>query len=41
MSPGAVARAVRGGIGRRRGVQTIVIAVVLVAAIVLYLRKRK
>ena len=26
MSPGAVARAVRGGIGRRRGVQTIVIA---------------
>jgi putative ABC transport system permease protein len=29
MSPGAVARAVRGGIGRRRGVQTIVIALVL------------
>ena len=32
MSPGAVARAVRGGIGRRRGVQTIVIALVLVVS---------
>jgi putative ABC transport system permease protein len=32
MSPGAVARAVRGGIGRRRRVQTIVIAVVLVVS---------
>ena len=32
MSPGAVAGAVRGGIGRRRGVQTIVIALVLVVS---------
>ena len=32
MSPGAVAHAVRGGIGRRRGVQTIVIALVLVVS---------
>ena len=32
MSPGAVVRAVRGGIGRRRGVQTIVIALVLVVS---------
>jgi putative ABC transport system permease protein len=32
MSPGAVARAVRGGIGRRRGVQTVVIALVLVVS---------
>lgn len=32
MSPGAVARAVRGGIGRRRRVQTIVIALVLVVS---------
>jgi putative ABC transport system permease protein len=32
MSPAAVARAVRGGIGRRRGVQTIVIALVLVVS---------
>ena len=32
MRPGAVARAVRGGIGRRRGVQTIVIALVLVVS---------
>ena len=32
MSPGAVARAVRGGIGRHRGVQTIVIALVLVVS---------
>ena len=32
MSPGPVARAVRGGVGRRRGVQTIVIAVVLVVS---------
>ncbi len=32
MSPGAVASAVRGGIGRRRGVQTIVIALVLVVS---------
>jgi putative ABC transport system permease protein len=32
MSPGAVARAVRGGIGRRRGVQTIVITLVLVVS---------
>ena len=32
MSLGAVARAVRGGIGRRRGVQTIVIALVLVVS---------
>ncbi len=32
MSPGAVARAVRGGIGRRRGVQTMVIALVLVVS---------
>ncbi len=32
MSPGAVARAMRGGIGRRRGVQTIVIALVLVVS---------
>ena len=32
MSPGAVARAVRGGVGRRRGVQTIVIALVLVVS---------
>jgi putative ABC transport system permease protein len=32
MSPGAVGRAVRGGIGRRRGVQTIVIALVLVVS---------
>ncbi len=32
MSPGAVARAVRGGIGRRRMVQTIVIALVLVVS---------
>src|SRR6516165_2990542 len=32
MSPGAVAQAVRGGIGRRRGVQTIVIALVLVVS---------
>ena len=32
MSPEAVARAVRGGIGRRRGVQTIVIALVLVVS---------
>jgi putative ABC transport system permease protein len=32
VSPGAVARAVRGGIGRRRAVQTIVIALVLVVS---------
>ena len=32
MSPGAVVRAVRGGIGRRRGVQTVVIALVLVVS---------
>src|SRR6185437_12553773 len=32
MSPGAVAHAVRGGIGRRRAVQTIVIALVLVVS---------
>ncbi|MBV9603503.1 MAG: ABC transporter permease [Solirubrobacterales bacterium] len=32
MSPGAVLRAVRGGIGRRRGVQTVVIALVLVVS---------
>jgi putative ABC transport system permease protein len=32
MSPGAVAQAVRGGIGRRRGVQTIVIAMVLIVS---------
>ena len=32
MSSGAVARAARGGIGRRRGVQTIVIALVLVVS---------
>jgi putative ABC transport system permease protein len=32
MSPGAVARAVRGGIGRRRAVQTTVIALVLVVS---------
>jgi putative ABC transport system permease protein len=32
VSPGAVARAVRGGIGRRRAVQTIVIAMVLVVS---------
>ena len=32
MSPGAVARAVRGGIGRRRVVQTVVIALVLVVS---------
>lgn len=32
MSPGAVARAVRGGIGRRRGIQTIVIVLVLVVS---------
>ena len=32
MSPSAVAGAVRGGIGRRRGVQTIVIALVLVVS---------
>jgi putative ABC transport system permease protein len=32
VSPGAVGRAVRGGIGRRRGVQTIVIALVLVVS---------
>ncbi|MGN6868543.1 MAG: ABC transporter permease [Solirubrobacteraceae bacterium] len=32
MSPGAVAQAVRGGIGRRRGIQTIVIALVLVVS---------
>lgn len=32
MSPGAVARAVRGGIGPRRGVQTVVIALVLVVS---------
>ena len=32
MGLGAVLRAVRGGIGRRRGVQTIVIALVLVVS---------
>src|SRR5690242_21944200 len=32
MRPGAVARAVRGGIGRRRGIQTIVIALVLIVS---------
>ena len=32
MSPGAVLHAVRGGIGRRRGIQTIVIALVLVVS---------
>jgi putative ABC transport system permease protein len=32
MSPGAVTSAVRGGIGRRRGVQTVVIALVLVVS---------
>ncbi len=32
MGPGAVARAMRGGIGRRRGIQTIVIALVLVVS---------
>jgi putative ABC transport system permease protein len=32
MSPGAVARAVRGGIGPRRGVQTVVIALVLIVS---------
>ena len=32
MRPGAVARAVRGGIGRRRSIQTIVIALVLVVS---------
>src|SRR5690349_4875741 len=32
MSPGAVLHAVRGGIGRRRGIQTLVIALVLVVS---------